>query len=164
MTGTWETTRLCGRTFDVVPPWSKIDGSSKWMVSFARSAAGQAAYEAALRKMRSEWRSVEDLIRVRVFGWKRVQSNSGDFAIRPVSGGWKRRVLEPNLYPYDVPSDVAHWILWSDGEAMTTTEVERYLEREAPAWATGWTWVRNPAAARSVPGIWHVQVFFRRSG
>ena len=132
------------------------------MATFARSAIAQAAYEATLQKIRAEWRSIEDLIRVRVFGWKRVRSDRGDYVARPSSGGWRRRVLEPNPYPYIVPTGVEHWVLWSEGTAMTATEVERYLSREAPEWSTEWTWVRNPATARSVPGIWHVHVFFCR--
>ena len=133
------------------------------MPSYSRSVAGQAAYEAALREGRSLWRSVEDQVRVGSLGWSRRRGADGRWiAVRPAAGGWKRRSLEPNAFPYDVPAGVAHWILWSDGDAMTAGEVERYLAREAPAWAAGWTWVRNPAAARSVPGIWHVQVFFRR--
>jgi hypothetical protein len=130
---------------------------------YKRSAAGQAAYESALREGRLRWRAVEDQIRVRVFGWERRRGLDGRWiSVRPAAGGWRRRVLEPNPYPYEVPAGVEHWILWSDGGAMTAAEVERYLEREAPRWVSGWSWVRNPPAARSVPGIWHVQVFFRR--
>jgi hypothetical protein len=131
--------------------------------SYSRSAAGQAAYEAALREGRRRWRTVEDQVRVGSLGWSRRRGADGRLiAVRPVGGGWRRLHLEPNAYPYEVPAGVAHWILWSDSGAMTAAEVERYLEREAPAWASGWTWVRNPTAARSVPGIWHVQVFLER--
>jgi len=132
------------------------------MPSYARSAAGQAAYAAALRETRATWRSVEEQVRFQVLGWRRERGAEGLWqAVRP-SMGWRRRALVVNPYPYEVPAGVEHWILWSDGAAMTPAEVERYLEREAPAWATGWSWVRNPPAARSVPGLWHVQVYFTR--
>jgi hypothetical protein len=130
---------------------------------YARSATGQAAYEAALREGRRQWRSVEDQVRVGSLGWSQRRGSDGRWqAVRPSSGGWRRRALVVNPYPYEVPAGVEHWILWSE-DAMTRGEIERYLEREAPRWASGWSWIRNPPAARSVPGIWHVQVFFRRS-
>jgi hypothetical protein len=132
------------------------------MPDYARSAAAQAAYEVALKEMRLQWCSVEDMIRVRVLGWKRQRGADGkSFAERPVCGGWRRRALEPNLFPYEVPRGIEHWVLWSE-EPMSRDAVERHLERTAPTWASGWSWVRNPPAARSVPGLWHVQVFFRR--
>jgi hypothetical protein len=133
------------------------------MPSYTRSAAGQAAYETALRETRATWRSVEDHVRFQVLGWQRRKGVSGRWqAVRPSSGGWRRRALVVNPYPYEVPAGVEHWILWSE-DAMTRGEVERYLERETPAWATGWSWVRNPPAARSVPDLWHVQVYFTKA-
>ena len=111
------------------------------MPAYTRSAAAQAAYEAALRETRAAWYSVEDAIRVRVFGWDRTRGVDGRWIAIRMMGGQRRRVLEPNPYPY---------------------EVDNFLDRKAPAWVTGWTWQRNPPAARSVPGLWHVQVYFTR--
>ena len=129
------------------------------MPKYARSAAGQAAYEARLEAVRRAWWSVEDMVRVSVLGWRRLRGPDGLWqAVRPL-GGWRRRALVVNPYPYEVPAGVEHWILWSE-DAMTRGEIERYLERKAPEWATGWSWVRNPPAARSVPDLWHVQVYF----
>jgi hypothetical protein len=126
-----------------------------------RTAAAQAAYDATLRETRRQWRSVEDQVRVGSLGWSRVKGGDGRWiAVRPAEG-WRQRVLQPNPYPYDVPAGVEHWILWSE-TPMTRSEVEQYLERKAPAWFSGWTWQRNPPAARSVPGLWHVQVYFTR--
>jgi hypothetical protein len=131
------------------------------MPAYTRSAAAQEAYEAALTETRAAWYSVEDAIRVRVFGWDRTRGVDGRWIAIRMMGGQRRRVLEPNPYPYEVPTGIEHWILWSE-EAMSAREVDNFLERKAPAWVTGWTWQRNPPAARSVPGLWHVQVYFTR--
>ena len=129
---------------------------------YARSPAAQAAYEAALRDTRATWRAVEDAIRVRVFKWDRIRGTDGRWiAIRPIFGGWRRRHLEPNPYPYEVPAGVEHWILWSDKPMLPDT-VDLYLDQKAPERFTGWTWEQNPPEARSVPGLWHIQVYFTK--
>jgi len=126
----------------------------------SRDAATEAAYAA----MKREYRSVEDSVRITVFGWRRERDAVlGRWrAIRPVGGGWRRRALVPNAFPYSGLRDgEEHWVLWSE-VPMKAAEVEAYLEREAPAWTSSWRWWRNSAGRQSVRGIWHVQVIFRR--
>ncbi len=126
----------------------------------SRDAATEAAYAAVKR----DYRSVEDSVRITVFGWRRERdADSGRWiAVRPVGGGWRRRALVPNAFPYSGLRDgEEHWVLWSE-TPMSRDAVEAYLSREAPAWATGWRWWRNPRTRQSVRGIWHVQVIFRR--
>jgi hypothetical protein len=127
----------------------------------SRDAATEAAYTAVKR----DYRSVEDSVRITVFGWQRERdADSGRWiAVRPVGGGWRRRALVPNAFPYSgLRPGEEHWVLWSE-VPMSRDAVEAYLSREAPAWTSGWRWWRNPRTRQSVRGIWHVQVIFRRS-
>ncbi len=124
-----------------------------------RDAATEAAYQSA----KKDYRSVEDSVRITVFHWDRRRGVDGRWiAVRPVDG-WRRRALVPNAFPYSGLQDgEEHWVLWSE-EPLTATAVDAYLVREAPVWATGWHWWRNPVGQQSVRGIWHVQVVFSRS-
>ncbi len=108
---------------------------------------------------RALYRSVEDSVHIRVFGWRRVRDEEGRWrAVRPVRGGWRRRALVPNAFPYSgLRPGEEHWVLWSE-EPMSRAAVETYLAREVPVWVAGWRWWRNPPEQQSVRGIWHVQV------
>lgn len=124
-----------------------------------RDAATEAAYQSAKR----DYRSVEDSVRITVFHWDRRRGADRRWiAVRPFAG-WRRRALVPNAFPYSgLAAGEEHWVLWSE-EPLTATAVDAYLEREAPAWATGWRWWRNPVGQQSVRGIWHVHVFFLKA-
>jgi hypothetical protein len=123
-----------------------------------RDAATEAAYAAAI----ADYATVEDSVRIRVFGWRRVRDGDTLRAVRPAGGGWRRRALVPNAFPYGgLKTGEEHWVLWSE-VPMGRGAVEAYLAREAPAWASRWRWWRNPPERQSVRGIWHVQVIFSR--
>lgn len=118
-----------------------------------------AATEAAYRRMKQEYRSVEDSVRITVFHWNRQKQEDGKWiAVRPVRRGWKRRALVPNAFPYsNLRAGQEHWVLWSE-VPMERSAVEAYLARHMPAGRTLVRWWRNPVARQSVRGIWHVQV------
>ena len=84
-------------------------------------------------------------------------------AVRPVrGGGWKRRALVPNAFPYsNLRVGQEHWVLWSE-VPMERVAVEAYLARHMPVGRSLVRWWRNPVARQSVRGIWHVQVILMR--
>lgn len=126
----------------------------------SRDIATETAYQAVKQK----YRSVEDSVRITVFGWERRREAEGGrwIAVRPVGGGWKRRALVPNAFPYTGLRDSEeHWVLWSE-VPMLRPEVEAYLVRHMPMGRSLVRWWRNPVARQSVRGIWHVQVILRQ--
>lgn len=121
----------------------------------SRDAATESAYAAVKR----DYKSVEDSVRITVFGWQRVkESESGKWiAVRPASG-WLRRALVPNAFPYSkLGAGEEHWVLWSE-VPMNYSAVESYLQRHVPSGLVVRRWWRNPVRRQSVRGIWHVHV------
>jgi hypothetical protein len=122
----------------------------------SRDAATEKAYAAVKR----DYKSVEDSVRITVFGWQRVRDRETGkwIAVRPVGGGWRRRALVPNAFPYsNLLAGEEHWVLWSE-VPMGRDAIEEYLQRHVPVGLEVRRWWRNPVARQSVRGIWHVQV------
>lgn len=116
--------------------------------------------EASYNAMKLAYRSVEDSVRITVFGWRRERDaiTGKLMAVRPLSG-WRQRALVPNAFPYAIREE--HWVLWSE-RPMRRAEVEEYLAREMPVGRSLVRWWRNPVSRQSVRGIWHVQVILGR--
>ncbi|CAM9974473.1 unnamed protein product [Ectocarpus sp. 6 AP-2014] len=79
----------------------------------------------------------------------------------PFTGARRDIVLERNMFPYDVPTDVEHWTLWSRRD-LPNDEMEAFVQ--------GWAAEKHPHAVewecdnnegeRSIDWF-HVHVFFR---
>lgn len=79
----------------------------------------------------------------------------------PFTGARRDIVLEKNMFPYDVPTDVEHWTLWSRAD-LSDAEMEEFVQ----AWAAEhhphvveWE-CDNNEGERSIDWF-HVHVFFR---
>ena len=70
-------------------------------------------------------------------------------------------VLVPNQFPYWVADGIQHWVLWSPRGPLGAAAVRAAITEQRPAWAAEAFWFENPPAAKTVPGIWHVHVFFQ---
>ena len=67
-------------------------------------------------------------------------------------------VLEPNMFPYDVPPGISHWTLWSR-EPMSEREIVRWTKAhlaEAKPSVTSWNYDLNDNNSVDVP---HYHVF-----
>lgn len=123
------------------------------------------ATESAYATVKRNYMSVEDSVRITVFGWRRVRDvETGKWiAVRPASG-WRRRTLVPNAFPYsNLKVGEEHWVLWSE-VPMNQGDVETYLRSHVPTGLTVRRWWRNPVARQSVRGIWHVHVILEHAG
>lgn len=73
-------------------------------------------------------------------------------------------VIEPNMFPYETPDDILHFILWNRKD-MVLDEVEdfvhNWIENEAPFEVLEWNYDENEGE-RSI-NLYHVHVFLRVS-
>jgi hypothetical protein len=90
---------------------------------------------------------------------KRLEDNILEKVINHADGP----VLVPNEFPYWIAPGIEHWVLWSPPSVgpLSAAAVRAAITEQRPAGAKAGTWFENPPAAKTVPGIWHVHVFFR---
>jgi hypothetical protein len=66
--------------------------------------------------------------------------------------------LVNNRFPYCLARGIQHYVLWSrkplSNEIITKMITQRFSDIHY-----NHLWFENPASIKSVPGIWHVQVF-----
>ena len=78
-----------------------------------------------------------------------------------MTGVQRETVLERNMFPYDVPTDVEHWTLWSRKD-LNQTELEEFVQKwaaENHPHVVEWE-CDNNEGDRSIDW-YHVHVFFR---
>lgn len=72
-------------------------------------------------------------------------------------------VLRPNEYPYDVASNVDHYVLWFHPTKFdvvpSSSRVDDILQGMYNTDLYNVTWFKNPREWQSVPGVPHVHVF-----
>lgn len=79
----------------------------------------------------------------------------------PFTGVQRDTLLERNMFPYDVPTDVEHWTLWSRKD-LSESEMEEFVTMwaaENHPHAVEWE-CDNNEGDRSIDW-YHVHVFFR---
>lgn len=79
----------------------------------------------------------------------------------PFTGIQRDILLERNMFPYDVPTDVEHWTLWSRKD-LSQTEMEEFVQKwvaENHPHVVDWE-CDNNEGDRSIDW-YHVHVFFR---
>ncbi|CAM9270526.1 unnamed protein product [Choristocarpus tenellus] len=79
----------------------------------------------------------------------------------PFTGQQRDVVLEPNMFPYDIPLDIEHWTLWSRRD-LSEKELSEFVEGwvvENRPHVVEWEYDDN-AGNRSIHW-YHVHVFFR---
>lgn len=132
----------------------------KDLAQLSRSETQQREYEIFRHILKSQYKSVVDYILVSKFGFQR----------RNVDGLWisdpsveniteTRKVLTPNDFPYNMESNVEHYILWKTKEALTPTDIDeakRELSTRLPVVKT-LHWI-NPPHLKSLPEIDHVHI------
>lgn len=77
-------------------------------------------------------------------------------------GGEEIPVLVPNQFPYWVAPGIEHWVLWSlSGPLHNAAAIRAAITAQRPVWAREVLWFENPPAAKTIPELWHIHVFFR---
>lgn len=74
----------------------------------------------------------------------------------------RETVLEPNRYPYQLPPDLEHWIIWSRRTMhhdQLCEYIEGWLDAREPHNVMSWNYDDN--RGRKTIDIWHVHIYFR---
>ena len=76
--------------------------------------------------------------------------------------------FQKSLFPYDLPLEVNHYILWNSlydcsnefNESMINTIIKDTIESMSTTDKFDFAWYKNPKT--SIPELWHCQVFWVR--
>lgn len=173
--------------------WSELSGliASKNLGPMGRSEQVQIAYQKAIKK-RNKYGSPGEYIRQRVLHWPPAVSDNNDGSRPPssvssFSDGNESSTscssvssvssppssptgplnpleiaLKKNEFPYSVKKGIEHWLIWSRNPLTDEVWIRRYLEERLPG--RDYLFFVNPPELRSVPSIFHVQVFTKGEG
>ncbi|KAH3762525.1 hypothetical protein Pelo_5637 [Pelomyxa schiedti] len=154
---------------------SEIVGAGKTEL-LGREPAAQTQYVESMRGLKGTWKSVDDFILVKHFGW--TQRNAASTYPSPNCGAataptavWEAHRppeydestfvrLSDNDYPYWVEDGIRHHVLWS-GRHLSEVEVDAELGR-ALGPGHDVMWFENKGDRKSIKRLHHVQVFSRR--
>ena len=124
--------------------------------ALTRTRGVQDIYNTHLATVDAKYGSRDDFIKIESLKWKPFQDASGKLIAVKTSGGLSV-FLEPNKFEYDLRKGIRHYVLWSE-TALEATEVEKILG-DYFGTKGSFLWFVNAREHRSIPGIWHAQVF-----
>mmetsp|Transcript_27834 Transcript_27834/g.61290 ORF Transcript_27834/g.61290 Transcript_27834/m.61290 type:complete len:228 (+) Transcript_27834:126-809(+) len=137
----------------------------------SRSMEVQEGYILHSRRVKDEWKSMNDYILHSKFGFEKKMHRDGKFVSSPsleqakLEGRIETRLLL-NEYPYYVCPRIEHWCLWKLGGKVESYELE-WAEKELVDMEAGnideiMSWV-NPPHLQSIPDIDHAHLLCLRS-
>ncbi|KAF9116519.1 hypothetical protein BGX27_001813 [Mortierella sp. AM989] len=151
--------------------------ASKDLTPMGRSEEVQEAYQRAIERRTKKYGSPDEYIRQRVLHWPpaEIDSESSDgnesstscsSVSPPTSPTGPVDPLEVRLikneFPYSVEPGIEHWLIWSRNLLTDENWIRAYLEERLPG--REFLFFINPPELRSVPTIFHVQVFTKGEG
>ncbi|KAF9932743.1 hypothetical protein FBU30_007393 [Linnemannia zychae] len=157
--------------------WSELKKmvASKDLSPMARSEMVQETYQKAIKRRTKKYGSPDEYIRQRVLHWPPAEeldtdgdesSSSCSTLSPPSSPTGPISPLEVNLkkneFPYSVKPGIEHWLIWSRYPLTDEAWIRSYLEERLPG--REYLFFVNPPELRSVPTIFHVQVFTKGQG
>ncbi|KAF9187863.1 hypothetical protein BGZ50_001719 [Haplosporangium sp. Z 11] len=174
--------------------WSELSKmvASKDLTPMGRSEDVQEAYQRAIKRRTRIYGSPDEYIRQRVLHWPPADkedsfsSSSSSLPSSPLSASSDGNessapcspispptsptgpvdpleiALKKNEFPYSVKPGIEHWLIWSQRPLTDEVWIRRYLEERLPG--RDFLFFINPPELRSVPSIFHVQVFTKGEG
>ncbi|KAF9351059.1 hypothetical protein BGX26_010849 [Mortierella sp. AD094] len=159
--------------------WSELTKmiASKDLTPMGRSEQVQEAYQRAIKRRTKKYGSADEYIRQRVLHWPPAErdaetsdgnesSSSCSSASPPSSPTGPVDPLEVRLkkneFPYSVKPGIEHWLIWSRNLLTDEDWIRAYLTERLPG--RDFLFFINPPELRSVPTIFHVQVFTKGEG
>ncbi|WZN63801.1 DUF3605 domain-containing protein [Chloropicon roscoffensis] len=130
-----------------------------------RLKADQDEYDAFLKVVQEEWKSLDDFILHKVFGCERRSTTDDGGTIRSTcdkpAGAERLLKWAENDFPYALEKNIRHYLLWSTKELSTdelSQQVADFVDTEQ------YVYFVNPPHLRSVRKVWHAHVLFKIEG
>ncbi|KAI1321145.1 hypothetical protein EDD11_007711 [Mortierella claussenii] len=159
--------------------WSELSKmvASRDLTPMGRSEAVQEAYQRAIKRRTKKYGSPDEYIRQRVLHWPPAEkdpssvdgneSSSSCSSPSPPSSPTGpvdplEIALKKNEFPYSIKPGIEHWLIWSRQPLTDETWIRTFLEERLPG--RDFLFFINPPELRSVPTIFHVQVFTKGEG
>lgn len=102
------------------------------------------------------YESYEDYIKIRHMGFDAISGEDGRKMATDANGHTKPWYFSKNMFPYEIGNGVRHYVLFAQ-KPMSSKKTEELLGKLLGG--KEYAYFRNPPGSRSVPGLWHVQVF-----
>ncbi|KAG0050067.1 hypothetical protein BGZ83_005152 [Gryganskiella cystojenkinii] len=163
--------------------WSELSKivASKDLTPMGRSEVVQDSYQKAIKRRTKKYGSPDEYIRQKILHWPPAdKSDAGSPSDGNESSGSScssystppssptgpvdplEIVLKKNEFPYSVKKGIEHWLIWSRHALTDEVWIRRFLEERLPG--RDYLYFINPPELRSVPSIFHVQVFTKGGG
>ncbi|KAG0308582.1 hypothetical protein BGZ98_007561 [Dissophora globulifera] len=163
--------------------WSELEKmvASKDLAPMGRSEAVQKAYQKAIERRTRKYGSPDEYIRQRILHWPPAEDDDCSSVLssdgNDSSTSWSsisppasptgpvdplEVVLKKNEFPYSLKSGIEHWLIWSRHPLTDRDWIQKYLAERLPG--RDFLFFTNPPELRSVPSIFHVQVFTKGEG
>lgn len=123
-----------------------------------RSVENQKKYLKHRAATLKKYATYEDYIKIRHMGFEAVNNIDGRMVAREVPGKIKPWYFSKNTFPYDIGNGISHYILFSL-KSMSETKIESLVGKLLGG--KDYAYFRNPSGFRSMPDIWHVQIFVK---
>ena len=123
---------------------------------FTRSEENIKKYEKNGIISKGIYKSTKDMILINMLNHKST-SNDGKLVAVYCENNLKINLC-PNNFPYSVKDNISHLLLWSEKE-LTYQEVNEILKSKLNG--KEYIYFRNPEHLRSVPSVFHIQIFVK---
>eukprot|EP00879_Flechtneria_rotunda_P006848 GHRR01007193.1.p1 GENE.GHRR01007193.1~~GHRR01007193.1.p1 ORF type:complete len:171 (+),score=39.38 GHRR01007193.1:585-1097(+) len=124
-----------------------------------RTEADLATYKAHMAKVKDEYNSVSDFIKITVLERAcRLNADCKKEAVEPAHST-QQLIWRLNDFPYNFEPDVQHWLLWSSNQPLEAVQIQEEIRAKFPDHE--FLWFVNPAALQSVTSVWHCHVLVR---
>mmetsp|Transcript_37221 Transcript_37221/g.93563 ORF Transcript_37221/g.93563 Transcript_37221/m.93563 type:complete len:166 (+) Transcript_37221:60-557(+) len=137
------------------------DGSEAALATLGRFQADIDRYRAFKATVLESYASMEDYVRVTIFGYQAIAADNRMCASKERGPGERELIWRRNDFPYALQEGIHHDVIWCR-TALSAQEIdeacrERYPDCECATFV-------NPAALASIPSLWHAHVMWRKRG
>ena len=124
---------------------------------FVRSKESSSNYGKNKIIIKNTYGSIKDMILIKTLNYDSIKKEDNKLYAEKKEDSYKYHLIY-NDFPYSITDDVLHLVLWSD-ENLTIEEGEKILNKKLKG--LKYIFYRNPEYLRSVPAVFHFQVFVK---
>ncbi|WIA18658.1 hypothetical protein OEZ85_003363 [Tetradesmus obliquus] len=147
-------------TWDQIREIVKI-GTVESLGKLRRSEQQLKTYRAFMDKVRQDYASVADFIKISVLDSASKLNSEGKKEAVDSEHGGQQIVWHLNDFPYYFEDNVQHWLLWSSDRPLEQQLIAQQIAAKFPEQQWEHIMFVNPAALQSVLAIWHCHVLVR---